>query len=118
MWVQAVVEHPESGALFDAEGEFWDESGSDDEGPWHEYSLESRKEFRLERGGDLYVRVFADPEASAANAPISFKLEENVMYPTYFVIFSLTTLVLGTAFLIAASPGVAAKAWQGMASSR
>ncbi len=118
MWVQAVVEHPESGALFDAEGEFWDESGSDDEGPWHEWSLESRKEFRLERAGDLYVRLFADPEASAANAPISFKLEENVMYPTAFVIFSLIALPLGTGFLIASSPGVAAKAWQGLATSR
>ncbi len=116
MWVQAVVEHPESGALFDAEGEFWDESGSDDEGPWHEYSLDARKEFRLERAGDLYVRVFADPEAAAANAPISFKLEENVMFPTYFVIFGLIALILGTGFLIASSSGVAAKAWHGMAS--
>jgi hypothetical protein len=118
MWVQAVVEHPESGALFDTEGEFWDESGSDDEGPWHEWSLDSRKEFRLERPGDLYVRVFADPEASAANAPISFKLEENVMYPTYFLIFSLAALPLGVVFLIASSSGVAAKAWHGMASSK
>lgn len=118
MWVQAVVEHPESGALFDAEGEFWDESGSDGDGPWHEWSLASRKEFRLERAGDLYVRVFADPEAAAANAPVSFRLEENVMYPTYMLILGLITLPLGGGFLIASSPDVAAKAWHGMSSAR
>jgi hypothetical protein len=118
MWVQAVVENPESGALFDSEGEFWDESGSDDEGPWHEWSLDSRKEFRLERAGDLYVRLFADPEASAANAPVSFKLEENVMYPPYFLIFGGIALSLGIIFLIRSSPGVTAKAWQGMASTK
>ncbi|MBC8104149.1 MAG: DUF4178 domain-containing protein [Cytophagales bacterium] len=118
MWVQAVVENEEAGALFDTEGEFWDESGSDSEGPWHEYSLESRQEFRLERAGNIYVRLFADPEASAANSPVSFKVEENVLYPIPPLILGIVLLPVGLVFLVRSSPTIAARAWEGMTSRK
>jgi hypothetical protein len=114
MWVQAVVEKQDAGLLFGTDEEFWDESGYD-EGAWHEWVLDSWKEFRLAQEGDVYVRVFADPETASQNAPISFKIEENVMYPTYFLTFGWIALPLSFGFLLASSSANAKGAWKNMA---
>jgi hypothetical protein len=113
MWVQGVVENADQGPVFDVDGELWDESGYDD-GPWHEWVLESHREFRLDEPGDVYVRLFADPEASAAGAPVSFALEEGVMYPTYLLTFGVLGLLMAVGFLLASSPATAARVWREM----
>lgn len=114
VWVQAVLENEKAGAMFGADEEFWDESGSDSDGAWHEWVLESRKEFRLAKAGDVYVRLFADPEAAATNVPVSFKVEKNVMYPLHFLTFGLIALPIGLGFLIASASSTTSAAWAGM----
>jgi len=113
MWVQAVVEDA-SGELFDAEREFWDESGTDSDGAWHESDLRASRDFRLAQAGNYYVRLFADPEAAATSAVVRFTLREAVIFPTYLIIFGVFSLVLGGVFLLASSPQTKQKIWEAM----
>jgi hypothetical protein len=112
MWVQGVVEAADFGAVFDVNEEFWDESGYDD-GSWHEWVLESHKEFRLDAPRQVFIRLYADPEAAAMNAPISFQLEEGVRYPRHFLTFGLIFSFVGICWLIAGAEGTGGKAWEG-----
>ncbi len=114
MWVQALVED-DAGPVIDADAEFWDESGYD-EGPWHEWVLETSADFRLQQAGGYFIRVFADPEAAATSAPIAVSLEEGVPTPLPLAVFSIGGLALSVVLLIAGSPGVGKKVWEGTAS--
>lgn len=113
MWVQGVVENSDASPFFDVDQEFWDESGSDSDGAWHEWVLDASKDFRLDQPREVYVRLFADPEAAAANAPISFAIEEGVMDYGPFLAYGLTGIGIGIIFLIMAGSG--GKVWDGMA---
>jgi hypothetical protein len=112
-WVQAVVED-DSGELLDTEREFWDESGVDSDGAWHESDLRARREFRLTKSGSYYVRLFADPEAAATNAVVQFSLEEGVLFPTYLIVFGVFSLVIGGLFMLAGAPDTRQKIWEAM----
>ncbi len=113
MWVQGVLENTDASPFFDVDQEFWDESGTDSDGAWHEWQLQVSKDFRLDQRRDVYVRLFADPEAAAANAPISFALEEGVLDYGPFLAYGLTGMGIGIVFLIMAGTG--GKVWDGMA---
>ena len=116
-WVQAVIETEDAGELFDTAGELWDETGYDDEGRWHEYRLQSQSDFRLAREGDVYVRVYAEPDTAAAAAgTVSFAIEEGVLYPTYLGSFGALSLVLGCVFFLTGAAGATQQTWQGMGS--
>lgn len=116
-WVQAVIED-DVGELLDTSGELWDESGSDEDGPWHEYSLQAQSDFRLDRPGSVYVRLFVEPEAAAGSgsATVTFAVEQGVLHPTYLAGFGGSVLALGAIFLIAGAPGLARGVWRGMGS--
>lgn len=103
VWVQGVLEDA-SGPVFEAEQEFWDETGYDD-GPWHEWVTESKADFRLAKPGDYRVRVYADPEAAATGAPVVVRLYEGVPHATPLAWFGGIGLVLGTVFWLQGSPG-------------
>jgi hypothetical protein len=113
-WVQAVVENEGAGELFGVSGDFWDETGYDEDGAWHEYNLRARSDFRLARAGNAYVRLYAQPEAAASGATASFVIEEGVLYPTYLGSFAIASFLLSLGFFIAGSPDVGGKVWEGM----
>jgi hypothetical protein len=110
-WVQAVLEDQTVGELFDTDGEFWDESGSDDEGPWHEYNSESQTDFVLSKPSDLSVRLIGSPDIAASGAPVSYVIEEGVLYPSYLGTFGLLALLAGLIFLIAGASENTRRAW-------
>lgn len=103
VWVQGVLEDT-SGPIFEAEQEFWDETGYDD-GPWHEWVTESKADFRLLNAGKFNVRVYADPEATATATPVYVRIYEGVMHATPLAWFGGIGLVLGTCFWLGGSPG-------------
>ena len=103
VWVQGVVEDA-GGAVFEADQEFWDETGYDD-GPWHEWVTESKADFRLARVGDFRVRIYADPEASATGTPITVRVHEDVLHATPLAWFGGIGLVLGTCVWLSGAPG-------------
>lgn len=103
VWVQGVLEDA-SGPVFEAEQEFWDETGYDD-GPWHEWVTDSKTDFRLARAGDFRVRVYADPEDAASATPIMVRVYEGVVHATPLAWFGGVGLVLGTLIWLAGAPG-------------
>ena len=113
VWVQAVVED-KAGELFDTQADMWDETGYDDEGSWHEYSLNSSKDFKVAQPGQYFVRLYAEPEPAAANATVNFALEEGVMYPTYLIAFGVAGLILGIIFVCAGAPDKTKQVWASM----
>lgn len=116
-WVQAVIED-DAGDLFNAGGEFWDERGHDNEGAWHEYNLQAQSDFLLSQPGNVYVRVYAEPEAAGGSGGnVSFIVEQGVLYPPYLATFGTLSLLLGGGFLIASSPEFAKGVWNSMSSS-
>lgn len=121
VWVQGALETDTAGEFFNVNGDFWDESGYDSDGAWHEYNLQARQDFRLSAPGEVYVRLYAEPDSSATSAAsaatVTFAIEEGVIYPTYLAIFGFTGLALGLCFLIASSPDVGGKVWKGLGSS-
>jgi predicted RNA-binding Zn-ribbon protein involved in translation (DUF1610 family) len=112
MVVQGVIENADASPFFDVDGELWDESGYDSDGSWHESELNVAREFRLDQPKEVYVRLYADPEAQAANAPVSFALEEGVMHWGPLVIFGVAGSVIGFIWLCIA--GSSKKVWDGM----
>ncbi|WP_309715994.1 DUF4178 domain-containing protein [Armatimonas sp.] len=103
VWVQGVLEDA-SGPVFEAEQEFWDETGYDD-GAWHEWVTDSNTDFRLNKAGDFKVRLYADPEAAATGAPITVRVYEGVRHATPLAWFGGIGLVLGTCFWLSGAPG-------------
>ncbi len=103
VWVQGVLEDA-GGAVFEAEQEFWDETGYDD-GPWHEWVTDANTDFRLAKAGDFRVRVYADPEAAATSVPIMVRVYEDVRHATPLAWFGGIGLVLGTCFWLSGAPG-------------
>lgn len=116
LWVQAVLEDAE-GPVLDTDSEFWDESGYDD-GPWHEWVLDSSQDFRLQKAGNYAVRLLAEPEVVGADAPVEVTIEEGVLYPVYLGWFGGVGLLLGLGFLLAGAPGIGGKVWEGMGKAR
>ncbi|GAB4459986.1 MAG: hypothetical protein OHK0029_23290 [Armatimonadaceae bacterium] len=114
MWVQGVIENSDSSPFFDVNQEFWDESGTDSDGAWHEWVLTAEREFRLDQSREVYVRLFADPDAAASNAPVSFVLEEGVLNRVPFIFYGIGALIVGVVFL--AMGGSTRKVWEGMGS--
>lgn len=112
MQVQGVIENADASQFFDVDSEFWDESGYDSDGAWHESELEANRDFRLDQPKEVYVRLYADPEAQAANAPVSFAIEEGVLSYGPFVAFGIVGSIIGFIWLCIA--GSTKKVWDGM----
>lgn len=113
IFVQALVEDAD-GPVFDADGEFWDESGTDSDGAWHESDLSSQSDFKLTKPGPYYVNLIADPETSAANAPVSIAIEQGVLHPPPLAWFGFLALPIGFCFMVAGAPETTKAAWQSM----
>lgn len=115
-WVGATLEHPDAGEFFDVSGEFWDETGYDSDGYWHESSVNAREDFRVSQPSTVFVRLYAEPEAAqrTSGALASFSLQEGVLYPAYLGWLGLAYLGLSLVMFISASAGLSSKVWEGM----
>ena len=114
VFTQAVIED-DQGPVFDADAEFWDESGVDSDGSWHESDVQSQTDFKLAKAGNYYVRLTADPETAASNVPVNFAIEQGVMHPTPLAVFGWIGLPLGFIFLIAGSSQTTNAVMEGLA---
>lgn len=104
-WVAAVLEDEEEQELIPVDREMWDESGTDEDGRWHESDLSASTYFVLKQPGNYYVRLYAEPEPGQfASGTASFTLREKVVYPAYFGWFGLLAGIAGVLFIIASAP--------------
>lgn len=117
IWVGLVLEDAAGAQLAGAQRDMWDESGTDSDGYWHEADLKGQADFRLEKAGDYFIRVYAEPEPGRSIAPdalVAWSLHEGVIYPTYLGVYGLIAGVLGIAFLIAGSPAQVSSTMQAL----
>jgi hypothetical protein len=103
-WVQGVVEEDLGLELFGAEGDFWDESGYDSDGYWHESYLRSHRDFVARRPGPYYIRLYAESGSPlTTQQSVGYELREGVIYPTYLALFAFFALGVSLLFFIVGS---------------
>ncbi|MFM7322615.1 MAG: DUF4178 domain-containing protein [Armatimonadota bacterium] len=101
LWVQALLEDAE-GLSVDTDAEFWDETGFDEDGAWHESYVSSDMDFRVVKQGTYAVKLVADPETVGANYPVTVVLTARGMHPAPLLAFGIGSLCVGALSLILA----------------
>ncbi|MCB0836644.1 MAG: hypothetical protein KDE26_06920 [Bacteroidetes bacterium] len=72
-------------AISTIDGDFYHETGYDDEGKWTESSTSSSKIFRLQEPGTYYVQLFQDTPTSAMGT-LKIGLRSGILLSRYFLI--------------------------------
>jgi hypothetical protein len=104
-WVSGVLEKGEGTELIGTQGDFWDESGHDSDGYWHESDLRKSSDFVARSPGPYYLRVYAEsdnPDRAAAQTA-GYELRAGAVYPTYFFVFGVISLLMSFLFFMVGS---------------
>jgi hypothetical protein len=97
-WVSGVVEAADETEMLAAQGDFWDESGSDSDGAWHESDLSTSTDFVVTQPGPVFVRIYTEPEALVGSSGsgyygnVSFELRDGVVSARWLGWFALLGL--------------------------
>jgi hypothetical protein len=110
-WVAGVIEAADETEVLGAQGDFWEESGSDSDGAWRESELSTSTDFVVTQPGPYYVRVYAEPEGptgydfafgnsggSTPSGSASFELREGVTNTRWLGWYGLLALPLSLFF--------------------
>lgn len=103
-WVGGVLESADETELLDTQRDFWDESGYDDDGRWHESDLRTQRDFIIENPGPYYIRLYVERDNPTGNyQDVSYELRDGVIYPIYFAWLGFITLTLSILFFVLSS---------------
>jgi hypothetical protein len=106
-WAAGRLELADGRTLSETEGDFYDESGYDDEGYWHDSDLESRTDFIINSPGPYYVRLYTEPDNNAAASQmVGYELRGGVVYPTYLILYGIIMLALSLLLFLVANPKI------------
>jgi ribosomal protein L37AE/L43A len=98
-WVGAELLDNENMPINAFEGDFWRESGYDDEGKWSESALSTSKLFKLTKAGRYSLRLFAEGNPSNMSGindgNVKVSLVKNVLIARFFVVSAILALTLG-----------------------
>lgn len=91
---------------------FWDETGTDSDGTWHESEAEQSEYFQLEEAGKYQLRFYVEKEgiyggAGHVHALVSYKVNEGVLLSRYFII--MASILFTFAIVLYASAGLKRK---------
>jgi hypothetical protein len=121
-WVAGVLETAEGAELIGSQGDFWDESGSDSDGYWHESDLWAQTDFAVRSPGPYYIRLYTEKDTpigatgyggtTASYGSAGYTLKAGAMYPNYFLTFGLVMLPISIIFFCIGSREALAKASQ------
>lgn len=78
------------------EGDFWTETGRDDDGPWRETDLSTDHYFRLEQPGSYFARFFVEKE-TASSGTLTLKVYEGIRLSRYYLVAALFALGMAVA---------------------
>ena len=78
------------------EGDFWAETGHDDEGSWREADLSTNHYFRLEQPGSYFARFFVEKE-TASSGTLTLKVYEGIQLSRYYLVGALFALGMAVA---------------------
>ena len=104
-WVSGVVETAAGDEFFNAQGDFWDESGTDSDGYWHESDLSATSDFVITKPGEYYVRLYAERDTpTASNQVAGYRLMAGVLNGAFPLAFAITALVVSIIFFAMSNP--------------
>lgn len=91
---------------------FWDETGTDSDGTWHETDAEQSEYFQLEEPGKYQLRFYLEKEgiyggAGSVDAFVGYKVNEGVILSRYFII--MASLLFTLSIMLYASAGLKRK---------
>ncbi|MCI0413266.1 DUF4178 domain-containing protein [bacterium] len=112
-WAVGVVESADGIELFANEHDFWDESGSDSDGAWHESDLAFSRDFVVDKEEDYYVRLYMEKDPPLnANTPVfqhvGFSILEGVYGVSYLAMYGILGFMTAVLFYIRAFASFAA----------
>lgn len=97
-WVQGVMETADGIELLESQGDFWDESGYDDEA-WHEWNLSSHSYFLAREKTPYYLRLYAERDSpGGAYNNAGYEIRSGVRYPGHLGTFSFFSGALALLF--------------------
>jgi len=103
--VGGAVESPEVGEFAGKAGTFYDFSGSDYDGYWHEWSDRTDTEFRIRGSGPFRLNLYAESEAGPPPpGTVSYRILGGVVHGGYFLTYGLLALLAAIALLAYANP--------------
>lgn len=104
-WVAGVLESEDEIELVGTQRDLWDESGSDSDGPWHEWDLRSQSDFVIKQPGRYYVRLYAEPDTPYGSyGNVGYELRSGVIYPMYFLFYAIVALIVSIIVFCMSSP--------------
>lgn len=104
-WVAGVLESEDEIELVGTQRDLWDESGSDSDGPWHEWDLRSQTDFVIKQPGRYYVRLYAEPDTPHGSyGNVGYELRRGVVYPMYFLAYAIVALIVSVVVFCVSSP--------------
>ncbi len=113
-WVVGVVESSDGTELFANEHDFWDESGVDSDGSWHESDLAHSRDFTVDKEEDYYVRLYIEKDPPAMSKTpvfqhVGFSILEGVYGINYLIWYGVIGVVVAVLFLFMAGSAATKK---------
>jgi hypothetical protein len=94
-WVAGVLEAADGTELIGTQRDFWDESGTDSDGYWHESDLSAQTDFVVRNPGPYSVRLYVERDASRGSfRNVGYRLLEGVLYPGYYFTYAVVALLI------------------------
>lgn len=94
-WAAVELLEDEDTTVNEFEGDFWRESGYDDEGAWSESDTVKENYFRLEQPGEYYARILGEPGPKLGAGNVTLSVYEGATLSRYFILASLLALAFG-----------------------
>jgi len=98
-WVAGVLTMPDGRELMGVQRDFWDESGYDSDGHWHESDLRASTDFVVKNPGPYHVHLYAERDTPTGSyQTASYELRGGVIYGRYFLAYGIVTMLLAVVF--------------------
>lgn len=96
-WAAVELLEDDESPVNEFEGDFWRESGVDDEGSWSESDTVSNNYFRLEEPGQYQIRIIGSPGQTSGNVSVS--VLEGITLSRFFLLAGFVSLLYGVGIL-------------------
>jgi hypothetical protein len=98
-WVAGVLAGADGRELLGTQRTFWDESGHDSDGYWHESDLRAQSDFVITKPGTYRIHLYAERDnPTGSYGAAGYRLLGGAIYPSYFLTYAIVMLILAVIF--------------------